>query len=382
MTRVALVSHWDWVLYNFRLPLARRLRARGLDVTFVSPRGDYVDALQGAGFGWLPWPLSRRGMNPVDETASLLRLAALYRRHRFAAVQHFTIKPILYGSLSAAMARTPAVINTFTGLGFLFSDDRRARGLRRLVFPLLRRLLHRGSTHTVFQNQADRARLVSDGLVPVERTHVIPGSGVDVKKFMPAAARPGAMRSAGDGEVIVLMAGRLLFDKGISEFVDSARKLQGGRVKTRFWIAGKPDHGNPRCVPADVLDRWRREGVIELLGHRDDMPELLQQASIAVLPSYHEGVPRFLLEAAASGLPLVGTDIDGCRTVIRDGVNGLLVPPRDVESLTRAISRLVGDPGLRARMGAASRDVAVAEFEEEAILDGYEAVYRRLGVVA
>src|SRR5439155_1294294 len=191
----------------------------------------------------------------------------------------------LYGSLSAAMARTPAVINTFTGLGFLFSDDRRARGLRRLVFPLLRRLLHRGSAHTVFQNQADRARLVSDGLVPVERTHVIPGSGVDVKKFMPAAARPGAMRSPGDGEVIVL---------------------------------------------------------------------------------------RFLLEAAASGLPLVGTDIDGCRTVIRDGVNGLLVPPRDVESLTRAISRLVGDPDLRARMGAASRDVAVAEFEEEAILDGYE----------
>ena len=200
MTHVALVSHWDWVLYNFRLPLARRLRARGLDVTFVSPRGDYVDALQGAGFGWLPWPLSRRGMNPLGETASLLRLAALYRRHRFVAVQHFTIKPILYGSLSAAMARTPAVINTFTGLGFLFSDDRRARGLRRLVFPLLRRLLHRGSTHTVFQNQADRARLVSDGLVPVERTHVIPGSGVDVKKFMPAGARPGAMRSSGDGE--------------------------------------------------------------------------------------------------------------------------------------------------------------------------------------
>src|SRR5207245_8207360 len=99
MTRVALVSHWDWVLYNFRLPLARRLRARGLDVTFVSPRGDYVDALQGAGFGWLPWPLSRRGMNPLGETASLLRLAALYRRHRFVAVQHFTIKPILYGSL-------------------------------------------------------------------------------------------------------------------------------------------------------------------------------------------------------------------------------------------------------------------------------------------
>src|SRR5215470_14768659 len=370
MTRVALVSHWDWVLYNFRLPLAKRLRARGLDVTFVCPRGEYVDALEAAGFGWSPWPLSRRGMNPVAETASVARLATLYRRHRFAAVQHFTIKPILYGSLGAAMARIPAVINTFTGLGFLFSDDRRAGGLRRLVFPLLRRLLHRGSTQTVFQNQADRARLVNDGLAPVARTHVIPGSGVDVKKFTPAAAR------SPDGEIVVLMAGRLLFDKGVAEFVETARKLRDGRFKTRFWIAGKADEGNPRCVPAEVLDQWRREGAVELLGHRDDMPELLQQASIAVLPSYHEGVPRFLLEAAATGLPLVGSDIEGCRTIIQDGVNGLLVRPRDAESLMRAISRLVSDPDLRARMGAASRDVAVAEFEEEAILDGYEAVYR------
>jgi len=375
MRRVALVSHWDWVLYNFRLPLAKRLRARGLDVTFVCPRGDYVEALQAAGFGWAPWPLSRRGMNPAGETASLMRLSALYRRQRFSAVQHFTIKPILYGSLSAALARTPAVINTFTGLGFLFSDDPRARGLRRLVFPFLRRLLHHGSTQTVFQNQADRARLVGDGLAPVARTHVIPGSGVDVKKFTPA------MRRSSDGDVVVLMAGRLLFDKGVGEFVDSARRLRGGRFKTRFWIAGTADEGNPRCVPADVLDRWRREGAVELLGHRDDMPELLQQASIAVLPSYHEGVPRFLLEAAATGLPLIGSDIDGCRTIIRDGVNGLLVPPRDAESLVRAISRLVSDPELRARMGAASRDVAVAEFEEETILDGYEAVYRRLGVL-
>src|SRR5712692_7347907 len=195
MTRVALVSHWDWVLYNFRLPLAKRLRARGLEVTFISPPGAYVDALQTAGFGWLPWPLSRRGVNPLGETASLLRLATLYRRHRFTAVQNFTIKPILYGSLSAAMARIPGVINTFTGLGFLFSDDRRARGLRLLAGPWLRRLLHRPSTYTMFQNSADRATFLSRGLVPADRTLVVPGSGVDVQRFKPASPR------IGDGEV-------------------------------------------------------------------------------------------------------------------------------------------------------------------------------------
>ncbi len=375
MTRVALVAHWDWVLYNFRLPLARRLRSRGLDVSLICPRGQFVAKFNDEGFRWLPWSVSRRGLNPLREVAAAAALATVYRRERFAAVQQFTIKPILYGSAAAAAVRIPGVINTFTGLGFLFSDDRRARGLRLLAGPWLRRLLHRPSTYTMFQNSADRATFLSRGLVPADRTLVVPGSGVDVQRFKPASPR------IGDGEVVVLMAGRLLLDKGIAEFVESARGLRNRGVKARFLVAGEADRGNPRCVPAATLDRWRQEGAVEFLGHRDDMPDLLRHASIAVLPSYHEGVSRFLLEAAATGLPLVASDIDGCRTVIRDGVNGVLVPPKDVAALTDAMARLATDSRLRARMGAASRTLAVAEFEEDAILDQYEAVYERLGVL-
>src|SRR5215467_5325890 len=156
MARIALVTHWDWVLYNFRLPLARRLRSRGLDVVFVCPRGEFVPKLEAAGFPWRPWPVSRRGMNPLQELASVASLTRLYRREAFALVQQFTIKPVLYGSLAAGRAGIPRVINTFTGLGFLFSDDVRARGLRTVALPLLRRLLRRPSTQTLFQTASDR----------------------------------------------------------------------------------------------------------------------------------------------------------------------------------------------------------------------------------
>lgn len=369
---VALVAHWDWVLYNFRLPLARRLRDLGAQVTFVSPHGRYVSHLETAGFRWVEWAVDRRGLNPLAEAASVARLARLYRRSGFVAVHHFTIKPVLYGTLAAWLAGTPHVIETFTGLGFLFSSDPSARALRAAVAPLLRWVLHRPGVVTVFQNPDDRRRLVEAGLAP-DSSQVIAGSGVDVERFAPRA-RP-------DGAPTVVLAARLLWDKGVAEFVEAARRLRRRGVAARFWVVGSPDPGNPRSIPERQISAWRDEGPVEFLGHQDDMPAILRQAHVAVLPSYHEGVPKFLLEAAAAGLPLVASDIPGCREVVQSEINGLLVPPRDPAALAAALGRLIGDAGVRQAMGAAARATAVERFDERQIADRYESLYREAGVL-
>lgn len=374
VNKVALVAHWDWVLAHYNLPLARRLRDLGLEVTFVSPPGSYVEHLKTAGFRWLPWHVHRRSLNPVGEVVAVGRLAKLYRHERFRAVHHFTIKPILYGSVAARLAGVPCVINTFTGLGFLFSEGVEPRMLRVAILPALRRALSRAGTVTVFLNPADRERFLNARLSPPDRSLVIGGFGVDVDRFAPGSA-------AGDGNPVALMAARLLWDKGVAEFVTAARALRAAGVAARFVVAGAPDPGNPRSIPAEQLARWEREGPVEFLGVREDMPVLLNQAHVAVLPSYHEGLPLFLLEAAASGLPLVGTDIPGCRMVIEPGVNGVLVPPRDVAALTEALGQLLRDDELRRTMGRASRGVAVERFDERLILAQYETLYREMGLL-
>lgn len=372
--RVALVAHWDWVLFNFRLPLARRLHELGAEVVFVSPPGRYVPLLERAGFRWTGWAVARRSLDPLAEAAAVVRLARLYRRERFDCVHHFTIKPVLYGTLAARLARVSRVIDTFTGLGFLFSEAGVARLLRAGVLPLLRWALHRPAVLTVFQNAEDRDRFVGAGLVPARRTRVIAGSGVDVARFAPG---PPA-----DGVPVALLAARLLWDKGVAEFVDAARRLRASGTEARYWVAGEADPGNPKSIAVEQLKRWVEEGPVEFLGHRADMPELLRQVHVAVLPSYHEGVPKFLLEAAAAGLPLVGSDIPGCRAVIEPEANGLLVPPRDPEALAAALGRLLRDSSLRRAMGAAARATAVERFDERLIVGQYEALYREAGVVA
>lgn len=374
-----MVAHWDWVLYHFRLPLAKALRERGYEVILVCPRGDYVPRLEREGFRFARWNLERQGLNPFKELLALLRLAVLYLGLAPDLVHHFTMKPNLYGTISARLAKVPAVINTFTGLGYLLSTNSKARWLRALVFPLLRWTLHRSSAVAVCQNASDRQTLLKLAGIPFEKTIVIAGSGVDTHRYRPEGQHTHRPKSR---TPVVFTATRLLSEKGVKELVEAARQLKANGVAVRFWLAGTPDKGNPTCIPDEVLEAWRRENTIEFLGHRSDIPELLQQADVAVLASsYHEGVPRFLLEAAATGLPLVATNIDGCRMVVRDGENGVIVPERDSKALARAIEVLLEDPILRQRMGQASRRLAVSEFDEKRIVAQYLDLYRKLGVV-
>ncbi|MBM3145593.1 MAG: glycosyltransferase family 4 protein [Chloroflexi bacterium] len=374
---ILLVANWDWVLYNFRLPLARALEENGLNIILVCPPGEYTDRLKQMGFNWQVWNLSRRSINPWRELGAIIELYQLYRQLRPAAVHHFTIKPILYGSLAVRAAHGTVVINNFTGLGYLFSEARKARLLRRIVLPMLRRALHGEGFHTAFQNEHDLKYLVSLGIVAEEDTTLIPGTGVNLEDYQPS----GEIRNVDDAPVVILAA-RLLWDKGLAEFVTAARQIRRKGIPARFWLAGAADPGNPNSVPEHVLAAWREEGIIELLGHRSDIPDLLRQADIAVLPSrYYEGVPLFLLESAASGLPLIASDIQGCRMVIEDAVNGFLIPKGDVANLENALITLLTNAELRQRMGEESRRIAIERFDQNSILSRYIDLYRNMGLL-
>ena len=373
---ILLVANWDWVLYNFRLPLARALEEQGLSVILVCPPGRYTQKILDLGFQWQPWKLDRRSIFPWRELNSIYELQKIYRNLHPAAVHHFTIKPILYGSIAARMAGVNLVINNFTGLGYLFSDARKAAWLRIVVLPILRRALQRDGFHTAFQQEHDLSHLVSIGALSEKNTTLIPGTGVNLDRYQPQAAE-----SARSEPPIVFMAARLLWDKGLAEFIQAARVLHDKDIAVRFWLAGAPDHGNPASVGDSDIEEWRVEGIVEILGHRNDIPELLQQADIAVLPSYHEGVPLFLLEAAASGVPIVASDIEGCRVVVDHGANGFLVPKGDANELMQALEHLLVDADLRTRMGMKSRRIAEERFDQKMIIDKYIGLYRKLSLL-
>jgi len=369
--RVLLVANWDWVLYNFRLPLAAALRRAGYDVLLVCPQGRYGEEMRNSGFKVIDWPVARRSVNPVRELAAVVRLIGIYRSLRPAVVHHFTIKPNFYGSLAAwALPGCRCrVINTFSGLGFLFTQAVRARLASVIVLPLFRLVMRRGRHWSVFHTRSDLDRLVRLGLGSVERARLIPGSGVDIARFRPGPARTSH-------PPVAVTGARLLWDKGIGDFVEAARLLRREGVAAEFWIAGEADRGNPSCIPSEVLGRWQREGIVRLLGHQR-MDEVLARADIAVLPSYHEGVPRFLLESAAAGLPLIATDIEGCRMLVCPGKNGMLVPPGCPEALAGALRILITDPDLRRTYGTASQELA-ERHSEERIIEQYLRLYQEV----
>jgi glycosyltransferase involved in cell wall biosynthesis len=380
--RVALVAHWDWVHFNFRLPLAHALRDAGCDVTFVCPRGDYFDRLAAEKFRCVEWNVTRRSMNPLRETASLWKLTSVQRNLRPDVIQNFTIKPNFYGSLSARLSRVPRIINTYSGLGYLFSNETlKPALLRTALSPAFRLALRARNVHSVFETQEDLDFLSRAKIVDRSRSTVVSGTGINIQIFRPHPT-PNANPGGASDKPLVLMASRLLWDKGIADFVEAADRLRSDNVDADFCIAGETDPGNPASIPRGQIGRWEERYPVRFLGNRSDMADLLRRTRVAVLPSHHEGISRFLMEAAASAVPIVATDIKGCRRVVRHEQNGYLVPPGDPAALATAIARIVRSDSLRDTMASQSRQIAVAEFDEQEVLDQYLDVYRKLGILA
>ena len=372
--KVLLFANTDWYLYNFRLGLALELQRQGVEVLLVSPDGPYGAKLEARGLRWIVAPLHRRSLGPLRELRVVTWLWGLLRRERPDLVHGFTIKCAVYASIAARLAGVPARVSAVTGMGYVFtSNDLRARALRPLVRGLMHVALGGPRKQLVLQNADDVALFTRSGLIDAASIRLIPSSGVDLTRF-----RARTTDVPADAPRRVLLAARLLWDKGIAEFVEAARRLKASGRPLQFQLAGTIDAGNPASVPLAAVEGWIAEGVIQWLGHVDDMPKLFAEVDIVVLPSYREGCPKSLIEAAACGLPLITTDVPGCHDVVQHEISGLLVPARDAQCLADAIARLDDDRALAQRLGAAARARAMHEYDEQAVIARTLAVYREL----
>ena len=359
----------DWYFWSHRVDLARAARETGYDVIVATRVNDHGERIRREGFQLEPLEMVRRSRNPFREVIAIAELVRLYRRVRPDVVHHVAMKPILYGSLAAWIAGVPVVINAFAGLGYAFMDERK-RKLRWLVKTALKTTVGLSNSTVLVQNHDDRDRLVQEGVVKVLRTKIIAGSGIDEKKFFPKPPPCGIP--------IVLLPARMLWDKGIGEFVEAARRLKRKRAQVRFVLVGRRDEHNPAAIPESSLTEWVREGAVEWWGHREDMPAVYETATLIALPSYREGFPKVLLEAAACGKAMVATNVPGCREIVRDRFNGLAVSAKDPAALAEAIDELLSDSSLREMMGDRSRKLAVEEWSSSRIIGQILALYHEL----
>ncbi|MEM2129721.1 MAG: glycosyltransferase family 4 protein [Candidatus Bathyarchaeia archaeon] len=371
--KILFVVNAEWYFWSHRLSLAKALQAQGADViiTAAVERG-YDTAIREAGFRFIPLRLQRRSMNLVTEIISITDLWRLYNIENPDIVHHFTIKPVIYGSLIGRLAGVPHIINTIPGLGYTFLNNTwKHRLLRRSITTLYRLALRDKRIHVIFQNPEDCAYFIENRLIERERTSVIRGSGVDIMTFQPAPEP--------DGVPVVLMAARMLWDKGVAEFVEAAQLVRGVGISCRFVLVGVPDTENPNQVSEFLLRKWNNAGIIEWWGLRNDMPTVLKQATIVTLPSYYpEGVPKVLLEAAATARAIITTDTPGCREIVKHNVSGLLIPPRNSKALADAICFALVNPDSRRRWGQTARKIVENEFRDDIIISQTLDVYRRL----
>ena len=357
---------------SHRLTLALAAAQTGYQIHVATPDSPAVERIRKFGFVFHPVLVSRRGMHPIRELSSLCSLYRLYRSLQPDLVHHVTIKPVLYGGIAARLAGVPAVVSAVTGLGHVFvAKGHKAAFLRFFVKLAYRFALGHPNSKVILQNPDDRLSFTAAKLVTAESAVLIKGAGVDTREFVPA---PEAEKS-----LVVLLAARMLWSKGVSEFVHAARQLRAEGLHARFVLVGTPDEGNPLAVPSERLREWDRSGVVEWWGYRNDMPAVFAQAHVVCLPTtYGEGVPKVLIEAAACARAIVATDVPGCREIVLDGETGLLVPPQNVSALAEGIRTLLENPERRRTMGQRGREIVEREFAIEKVVRETLAVYRTL----
>lgn len=363
-----VVNHSDFFL-SHRLPIALMMQQKGYEVHVATMPTSAAGELREYGITWHSLPLEVRSMDPVKDLRLLFALVRLYRELQPSIIHHVTIKPVLYGSIAARLTRMPAVVNALSGLGYLFiADDIKAKVVRPVVRNLLKYAFAHPNSKLILQNSDDVEDFVDRGILNRNKVALIRGSGVDTDKFSPSQSQ--------SEKSTVILPSRLLWDKGVGEFVEAASLLEGKGV--RFVLVGAPDPNNPNSISEDRLQTWENRENIEWWGFREDMPNVLGQACVVCLPSYREGLPKVLLEAASCGRPIVTTDVPGCREIVQHGKNGLLVPPKDPKALAQAICQLIQDPELRERMGDQGRKLVLENFSLEKVKQQTSKVYQVL----
>lgn len=365
---IVITVNTTWNLINFRSGLIRGLLASGYKVVALAPDDRYAYRVQKLGCEVIHLPMDNHGTNPVHDLALMWRYFRLLRAIRPKAMLGFTIKPNIYGSIAAHMLGIP-VVNNIAGLGTTFLKS----GWLNQVARFLYKLALSRSWRVFFQNSDDANLFITSGLVKKEKTAILPGSGVNTIYFAPQKSAEQAGRA-----IRFLLVARLLWDKGVGEYIQAARLLHDECVNVDVRILGFLDVNNPSAISRDQLDLWQSEGLVTYQGESDDVRSFLADVDCVVLPSYYpEGTPRSLLEAASMGKPIITTDAPGCRDMVLEGETGFLVPVKDAEALAVAMKNIADlSAKERAHMGAASRNFVLANYDERIVVDAYLTVIR------
>ena len=367
--KIVVTVNAAWNLVTFRAGLIRSLIQDGFDVVAVAPIDRHATRLASLGCRFVDMPMDNQGTNPFRDAALFWRYWRLFRREKPHVVLGFTIKPNVYGSLAAHALRIP-VVNNIGGLGTTFLGSRWLNRVARILY----RLALSRSKVVFFQNVEDLSLFLEAKLVQPRQTRLVPGSGIDTKFFVPIAGRPRAASS-----VRFLLVARLLWDKGVGDFVGAASSVKADGLPVDAQLLGMLDAKNPSAIPRRQVDRWVAEGLITYLGEADDVRPYLAESDCVVLPSFREGTPRSLLEAASMGKPIITTDVPGCRNVVMDEINGYVVPVKNVHALAGAMKRFIALPKAdRERMGQASRTLAISRFDETIVIAAYRSALMML----
>lgn len=369
---VLISSRCAQTIHAQRRALAEAVRTDGWQVALAgdaSPGDPYIARIEQLGFDFFALPVAQKSKNPFKVLALVLAYVSLLRRLRPQVFHAFTIKPVIAGLIAAKIVGTPVRLATIAGLGHVFLSS--SAPVRWIASQLFRLAL--GCAHKVFfYNSADRDLFLQLGIVAADKTELIPGSGVDTTRFSPAAG------AGEDQPFTVLFIGRLLKEKGVGELLEAAALLSERGVPVTIEMLGDIDENNPSSVPRSAVEDAQARGNVVWHGATDDVRPYMARVSAVVLPSYREGIPLSLLEAAAMGKPMIAADVPGCRDVVRHGETGLLVPVKDSESLAAAIAALVADPALARRMGAAARHDAETRFDAAIVTRQVLDTYRRV----
>ncbi|MFO7560894.1 MAG: glycosyltransferase [Desulfobacterales bacterium] len=361
----------DWYFWSHRLPLARAAKKAGFEVLIATRVHKHKENIQKEGFKLIPISLERKSRKLLKELHDFIEIVRIYRREKPDIVHHVAIKPVLYGSWAAKISGIPLVVNAIAGLGFVFvAQGKKSSIIRKMVQLAYKTAFFPRNTIGIFQNPDDLNLFTNSGVTKKKRAIIIRGSGVDTSVYLDRPEKNGVPR--------IILASRMLWDKGVGEFVDAAKQIHKKGVESRFILVGDPDPENPMSIPVEILKKWNDDKIVEWWNHSEKIPDIFAESNIVVLPSYREGLPKVLLEAASCGRAIVATDVPGCREIVRNGVNGLLVPPYDSKALADAILKLIHDSDFRMSMGKRGRMIVEKEFSEDIVVEKTMEVYNRL----
>lgn len=365
--RVAIVLNTSWNVYNFRMGLIKALQEHGHEVLVVAPKDDYTHRIKEAGCEFYPVHMDSRGANPVKDMALLFELRSIYKRIKPDIILHYTIKPNIYGTMAASSLRLP-VINNVCGLGTVFLQ----KGLVSKVALLMYKIAFRFPKKVFFQNFHDLNLFIHENLVKKEISDLLPGSGIDPERFPPVPFRRNE-------KFTFLMISRLIYDKGVQEYVEAIRKLKAQGVNARFQVLGARDPEHRRGIPNEIIDQWINEDIFEYLGTTDDVRPFIKSADCVVLPSYREGTPKTLLEAASSARPIVATDVPGCNNVVTNNYNGLLCELKNSDDLALKMTTMMNLEDHQLKLfGENGRTRIEEQFSENIVISRYLEAIREL----